>query len=278
MKAQKSNFGAGTVFSHHRHIERYRLPLHLHQYAELVLVKEGELTVTADGKSERAVGGDFILILPFVPHSYSSKTVCDFTMYTFSPSLISDFLDRTRGFVGERTVFRASDASYELFEKRFLRDEDYSEYTVRSCLLSMISDYVAKVKMVSAESENKHLLFKLFSYLSANLAKNPSLTEAARAIGYSANYISHIVKSSLGFGYLALLGILRTEEAKSMLTGTKKNSLDISIECGFGSERTFHRQFKRVTGMSPSEYRRSATFKVVNNDLVYPETIKSARK
>ncbi len=278
MRAQKINFGNSTAFSHHRHVERYRWPLHLHQYAELVLMHSGELYITVDGEEERAVGGDFIFVPPFRPHSYHSVAVSDFTIYTFSPSLISDFLDKSKGLVGKRAVFRASDASRALVESRFLSEGNYSEWSVKSCLASMLSDYVWQVEMVPDEGDKRHVLVKLIGYLTDNLQSNPSLVEAAKSIGYSANYLSHVVKRSLGFGYLGLLGVLRTEEAKAMLTGTKKTSLDISIECGFGSERTFHRQFKKITGMSPSEYRRNTAVTVIDNDLLYPETVRHPRK
>ncbi len=274
MITQRRNFGAGTAFSHHRHVEQYRWPLHLHQYAELVFIRQGELFVTVDGRQQRAEGGDFIFILPFRPHSYRSNKVSDFTIYTFSPSLIADFLDANRGLVGSSSVFSASDASRVLFEKRFIEDGDYSEYSVKSCLFSMLCDFERQVELVRDEGESRHVLVKLINYLSEDLASNPSLTDAAKAIGYSANYISHVVKKSLGFGYLGLLGLLRIEEAKSMLASTKKASAEIWAECGFGSERTFHRQFKKITGASPSEYRRTAGVKVINNDEIWPETVR----
>ena len=274
IRIHKSNFGRGTAFSHHRHVERYVMPLHLHQFAEMVLVREGEIFVSVDGRTQRAAGGDFIFIQPFRPHRYFSQRVSDFTVYTFSPSLISDFLDTNAGRVGESAVFKASEASRILFEKRFLEAQDYSPYSIRSCIASMLCDYTAAVRMVDDEGEGRHVLIKLIEYLTASLSENPSLSEAASAIGYSANYLSHVVKKSLGFGYLSLLGLLRVEEAKTLLENTKKTSLEISMECGFGSERTFHRQFKRVTGTSPSDYRRTSGVTVINNDIIWPETVK----
>ena len=37
---------------------------------------------------------------------------------------------------------------------------------------------------------------------------------------------------------------------------TNHNLLDISIDCGFPSQHAFINSFKRVYGMTPSEYRR----------------------
>ena len=274
IRTQSSNFGRGTAFSHHRHVERYALPMHIHQFAEMVFIRDGEIFVVTDGKTQRAVGGDFIFIQPFRPHRYFSNTVSDFTVYTFSPSLIADFLDMNAGRVGETVVFAASEASKMLFEKRFFEAEDYSPYSIKSCIASMLCDYTSSVRMVNDEGENRHALIKLIEYLTHSLSENPSLPTAASAIGYSANYLSHVIKKSLGFGYLSLLGLLRVEEAKSLLESTKKTSLEISMECGFGSERTFHRQFKKVTGISPSEYRHASGVTVINNDIIWPETIR----
>ena len=57
-----------------------------------------------------------------------------------------------------------------------------------------------------------------------------------------------------------LLSMIRLDEAKTLLKNTKSSILEISMECGFGSERAFYRQFKAILGISPKDYRKNYVF------------------
>jgi len=41
-----------------------------------------------------------------------------------------------------------------------------------------------------------------------------------------------------------------------MLMASELTTTRIAYLCGFGTRRTFHRAFRRETGMSPAQYRR----------------------
>ena len=51
------------------------------------------------------------------------------------------------------------------------------------------------------------------------------------------------------------LKTIRIESAKKLLRETQKTMLEIIAECGFGSDRSFYRQFKEAVGESPYKYR-----------------------
>ena len=60
--------------------------------------------------------------------------------------------------------------------------------------------------------------------------------------------------------FSTLLSMIRLDEAKTLLKNTKRSVLEISMECGFGSERAFYRQFKAISGISPNDYRKNYVF------------------
>ncbi len=47
---------------------------HYHEELEILLVTDGEAKVTIDGRTETAVKGDVIIVLPFHIHSYATPT------------------------------------------------------------------------------------------------------------------------------------------------------------------------------------------------------------
>ena len=81
------------------------------------------------------------------------------------------------------------------------------------------------------------------------------MKNVAKALGYSESYFSRAINKTAGFGFNTLLAMIRIESAKKLLLETKKSIVEIVIECGFGSERSFYRQFKDMTGVSPLRYR-----------------------
>jgi AraC-like DNA-binding protein len=44
---------------------------------------------------------------------------------------------------------------------------------------------------------------------------------------------------------------------KLLESDTKYTNLGIAFDCGFNSKSSFHRIFKEVTGLTPSEYKKS---------------------
>lgn len=269
MRIQRSNFGMDNAFSYQLHEEKYNFHMHIHQFVELTLVLDGELSVTVgSGAPETARAGDFILIFPFQMHKYSSDRVNKFVIYTFSPSFISDYLTSAKGKIGERSVFKADSSTFGLFVSRFIDSSDYSIYSIRSCLYAMISDFSKQVALCDVRSDTG-ALEKMVAYMNMNYTSPISLETVAREIGYSANYLSHCIKKRFSFGFPTLLSCIRIEKAKTLLTETKKSSLEIAFECGFGSERNFNRQFKNITGLTAKGYKKSSNVTVINKgDIV----------
>lgn len=201
MKIQRSNFGMDNTFSYQLHEEKYNFHMHIHQFVELTLVLEGELSVTVGGEQQIARAGDFILIFPFQLHQYASTRVNRFVIYTFSPSLISDYLTLTKGKIGEKAVFKADKSTFDLFTARLIGNEDYSLYSIRSCLYAMLSDFSKQVELCDARIDNGPLE-KMVAYINENYTLPISLEDVARDIGYSANYLSHCIKSASRSGIL----------------------------------------------------------------------------
>jgi len=113
----------------------------------------------------------------------------------------------------------------------------------------------------------------MVAYMNEHYTSQLSLDDVARAIGYSANYLSHCIKKRFSFGYPTLLSCIRVERAKTLLAETKKSSLEIAFECGFGSERNFNRQFKNITGSTAKKYKKSTEVTVIDKGRILDYSI-----
>jgi AraC-like DNA-binding protein len=94
-------------------------------------------------------------------------------------------------------------------------------------------------------------------YFSDNLA---SLSSLAKKIGESPHHVSQVINEKLNKSFFNLLASYRIEEAKSILSDPKRDNLtieEISEMVGYNSKTAFNNSFKRFTGKTPSEFRKS---------------------
>ncbi len=93
------------------------------------------------------------------------------------------------------------------------------------------------------------------AYIRKNYATELSMQDVARAMNYSDAYFCKLFKQCFKVNFSAYLNEYRIEKAKAMLQSTRMNVREISVACGYSDANYFARVFKRITGMTPSEYR-----------------------
>ncbi|MFP8967932.1 helix-turn-helix domain-containing protein [Pokkaliibacter sp. CJK22405] len=90
-----------------------------------------------------------------------------------------------------------------------------------------------------------------------NLYLDPELTlsRLSRKLGIPAKQISIAVNQVHQLNISRLINGYRIEHAKRALVTTQDTVTQISMNCGFQTKSNFNREFSRLTGMTPSEYR-----------------------
>jgi serine phosphatase RsbU (regulator of sigma subunit)/AraC-like DNA-binding protein len=82
-----------------------------------------------------------------------------------------------------------------------------------------------------------------------------SLDEMAESAGLSTGYFSQMFRKSTGETPHQFVLRLRVERAKEMLRVSDGRVLDVAVACGFKTQQHFARVFRRMCGVSPTEYR-----------------------
>lgn len=142
-----------------------------------------------------------------------------------------------------------------MHNERIVTEKDLSLCSVKSFIYSVLTDFTASVALIE-NTAVPAVVTKVAVYIHEHFSEPINLEHVARAIGYTPNYLSHLVTKAFGLSFSELISGMRVEMARRMIIETDKTSLEIGYECGFGSERSFHRQFKSVTGKTPLEYRK----------------------
>ncbi|HCB96053.1 MAG TPA: hypothetical protein DEP65_10900, partial [Ruminococcus sp.] len=93
-------------------------------------------------------------------------------------------------------------------------------------------------------------------YIEENLNSELCLENIADNFKTTPKYLSKFFKNKLGINFTDYLANLRINKAKVILTETEKPINEIFKELGFNNRNTFIRAFKKVTGLTPSEFRK----------------------
>ena len=92
------------------------------------------------------------------------------------------------------------------------------------------------------------------------LEHNINVEQFARRVGLTSRDVSHLINTHFNSNFFEFINGHRVEEAKRLLSSDEHREasiLEILYDSGFNSKSAFNRFFKRITGVSPSSYRKS---------------------
>ncbi len=126
--------------------------------------------------------------------------------------------------------------------------------------ISVLKDVYSVSKPIKAMPFDQYIA-KIKTYINGNYA-DPylSLSEIAEHIGLNPSYLSAEFTKSQGVSLINYLMDFRIEKAKKLLVRANEKISDISSLVGYVNPTYFSTIFKKHTGFTPSEYRRSVGY------------------
>ena len=92
--------------------------------------------------------------------------------------------------------------------------------------------------------------------LKANFSKPPNLDQLGQAVGIHPVHLVRVFRKFQKATVGEYVRQLRIEHARQKMLSSNDSLVEIALSCGFADHTHFSRSFKRVTGMTPSEFRR----------------------
>ncbi len=92
-------------------------------------------------------------------------------------------------------------------------------------------------------------------HLRSNVSTRVSLAELAGMAGLSVSHYSALFRRATGYGALEFQTRLRMGAARELLDTTDRSIASVASQVGFADPLYFSRQFHRIHGISPTEYR-----------------------
>ena len=93
-------------------------------------------------------------------------------------------------------------------------------------------------------------------YIEEHYFENIALSDAAENVGITASYLSSLFSQQMGVTFVDYLNEIRIDHACTYLRQNYLKTYEIAYKVGFRDEKYFSKVFRKVKGMSPSEFKK----------------------
>jgi AraC-like DNA-binding protein len=254
---------------------------HFHPECEIMLVLEGAGMRFAGDSMERFRPGDLVLFGDKIPHLFRSDKVYyekdsgviskAFVVY-FDEALLKGEFWNGISFSSLRKLFALS--------KRGIKFTGKSRSKIKSKLLELddskdslekMIDLLTVLKLMSESAEYELLssdgftnfiaeddcerINKVYQFVMDNYTKNPSLEEVAEIACMSPTAFCRFFKSHTNKTYIQFLNEVKIGNACNLLINNDLSISEICYMTGFNNTAHFNNQFRKILGVTPSEYK-----------------------
>jgi AraC family transcriptional regulator len=141
-----------------------------------------------------------------------------------------------------------------LVESNHAKDELYAESVGQTLVMHIAG---MEFSQPTASPLAKWRLKRVQAYVDAHLDEALSLPDLAAVAGLSPMYFAGQFRAATGYRPHDYLLRQRIESAKSILSSTDRQLVDVALSVGFRAQAHFSTVFKRLTGETPARWRRA---------------------
>lgn len=249
---------------------------HLHKQVELIIVLEGSLTVTADSKPHKLSKGQGIIVFPNRLHSlYTDATTGSHVLLCiFEPDFCPHYRKYFQSYIPDRNNFELNDLSphsrlaaeqllalTETFDRK-AAIPPYTSSLAEGYLSLLLADLFTPSSANPFHLQHQNggddleLEQRVLIYLDEHFTEELSLEHLSKEFGISRFRLSRLFSEKLQTGFPSYVTSKRLEYARELLSTTDESVTNIALDAGFGSSRSFFREFKNAYRLTPNEYRK----------------------
>ena len=248
--------------------------IHHHTELELGYIVVGEGIYYLENEKYNVRAGDLYLIRPNEQHcipTIHSPELVSFNIHIepyFIWNVCSDYIESyylhllfnaelgIQHYYGDK-----SDRMERL--RRLSADPEANRFQIRRELLELLVVLLKENELPTDAGEKRYISTKAddiqnaICYINDHLTEPLKLNDLAHAANMSRSHLSAHFKLMTGVSPYEYLIIQRIELAVRLLRDTSLSVTEIARKSGFTNLANFNKAFKRITGMTPREYRQS---------------------
>ncbi|MGG3211071.1 AraC family transcriptional regulator [Geobacillus stearothermophilus] len=247
---------------------------------DLLYVKRGCLYMTENGREFAVGSGHYLLLIPGREH-YGHRPCEERTELVWLHFLLPDFAVVSDWGVSRQIViekeatytepiqYRLSIRQYgevkqrerveqllsQIVEQNIRRDIDQP---LRQLLLFIEFLWHLQKQELSVPSASEQISAAVVAYIEKHFSEPITLDMLAQELRFHPDYITRCMQKTMGMGFSRYLAHYRLSKAKQWLAETNETIEAIAKRVGIDDGAYFSRLFKKVEGITPTEYRRMA--------------------
>ncbi|SJZ84995.1 helix-turn-helix domain-containing protein [Consotaella salsifontis] len=245
-------------------------PLHDHEFYEIMIVLSGNGWHILNEQPHFITCGELFYIKADDHHSYEKVSDLYLTNILFRPERTPspDFLRVMLGApAGEDNVRRHWQVTEDVLGEiapliAALERETHSSSihaeVMAQALFSQLAVLLSRARFADDETgiPQSAKLGHILNYLRHNCTEDIDFDDLARRFGYSSRTFNRLFRDATATTPHNYLVKLRLSRAMRALRKSEESITDVAFACGFNDSNYFSYSFSKMTGMSPSEYRR----------------------
>lgn len=100
------------------------------------------------------------------------------------------------------------------------------------------------------------IVVRICDYIADNFREDIDSADIACAADIHPKYAMNLFKKSTGMTLNDYVNLMRLSYAQALLMQDETNVLQVAMDSGFGSLSAFNKSFRKIAGMSPTDFRR----------------------
>lgn len=264
---------------------------------ELMVVTEGTLFLADDRRSYEVHPGEYLLLPPTVHQHGSKKGHCSFHWLHFIPGTPSAPIvvptDPTAGSVLDEfhsvppSAYQLKDLDPALLpldcpetlciprqgklpspDRIIILMKQLQDNTLRyhnaflnnsltAAILGELHCQSPFYRSYATTAQRTQILQDLISYIQYHSSESLKITELAAHFGYNEKYLSSLFHKGTGLTLKQFILKTKMDSAMAELTDTNHTVSQIAYNVGFQDAHNFSTAFRKLTGMTPGQYRKS---------------------
>ncbi len=248
-----------------------------HDFWELIYVDKGNIKIEADEKKLILNQGDVYFHKPMQWHSVAADgvtapnlAVISFDCHSSAMEYFTDklfHLDPKLRTVLSNVISETENAFTTPIEKYYGEEALKVNPEASMCSEQLVKIYLTELLLLllreKAREEKIRVKIdettfeRIEKYLEENISESVSLSDLANYIHISESTIKKLFKESTGKSFVKYFTEMKMKEAKRLFREYSKNVAEVAQKLGYNDSAYFARAFRRVTRLSPTEYKKS---------------------
>ena len=245
----------------------------VHDFWELVYADKKNLLITAGAQEIELESGQMYLHKPNEFHNIrcDGKRAANSVIISFdcnAPELMNvagkviTLGEKERGLIGSVVQEAASSFSTPLgnpftYVMEIDEDGDFAcQQMIRLSIEMLLIRLIRKNKNIAPVKINRssNLLAEITEYLNENVEEKLEFQDILKRFNLSASVVKKIFRDQMGCGVMDYFIRLKIDKAKELIREENYTFTEISEMLNFSTSQYFTTVFKRVSGITPSEY------------------------